>query len=217
MRRRPVYELHRRACRRCRDRPDRGSQSPQLAMKAAFINVRNSIVPTRAKNQPTHLGQAATTPVSSKLLLMAFAALFVTERCCGDQGAARRDYDRAQLKRSLFHEKVSFLDESRQLIVVKTQGWNSTPALMQLFERSRVGEVWTPASPAYPAVVGGNGVAWGIGLHSNPADGHALKKEGDGRSPAGVFSLSRIYGYAPAEETRSLKFSYLQINDRFEG
>jgi L,D-peptidoglycan transpeptidase YkuD (ErfK/YbiS/YcfS/YnhG family) len=36
-------------------------------------------------------------------------------------------------------------------------------------------------------------LVWGRGLHPNPA-GTGLKKEGDGRSPAGVFDLGGVWG-----------------------
>ncbi len=48
---------------------------------------------------------------------------------------------------------------------------------------------WTPARSAFPAVIGRKGLA--------PA---GEKREGDGRSPAGVFPLGLAFGYASAPE-----------------
>ncbi|MBI4668865.1 MAG: L,D-transpeptidase family protein, partial [Elusimicrobia bacterium] len=48
-----------------------------------------------------------------------------------------------------------------------------------------------------PAVIGRKGMAWGIGLHPSGMAG-PQKKEGDFKTPAGVFSLGRGYGYEGA-------------------
>ena len=58
-----------------------------------------------------------------------------------------------------------------------------------------------PRAPAWQGVVGRTGTAWGAGLHGTGAptgrDG-PRKREGDGKSPAGVFALRGSYGYAAA-------------------
>lgn len=46
------------------------------------------------------------------------------------------------------------------------------------------------------AAVGRSGIAWGRGLHLEGIPG-PVKREGDGRAPAGVFELRRATGYAP--------------------
>jgi D-alanyl-D-alanine dipeptidase len=55
--------------------------------------------------------------------------------------------------------------------------------------------------------VGRKGMAWGSGLHPEPAN---LKKEGDGKSPAGVFSLGTAFGFTPFQD---LKLPYLLIKE----
>ena len=44
---------------------------------------------------------------------------------------------------------------------------------------------------AAPVSVGRNGAAWGLGLHAAQPQG-PQKQEGDGRAPAGVFTLGAI-------------------------
>jgi L,D-peptidoglycan transpeptidase YkuD (ErfK/YbiS/YcfS/YnhG family) len=48
-----------------------------------------------------------------------------------------------------------------------------------------------------PVSLGRSGLAWGRGLHAAQDDG-PRKREGDGRSPAGVFELRGMTGYASA-------------------
>ena len=92
------------------------------------------------------------------------------------------------------------LREARQLILVLTPAWDSVPAELARYERSSAGAPWRPVSPATPVVVGRTGLAWGIGLHSEVPPGIRPKKEGDGKSPAGVFLLLESLGYAAASE-----------------
>ena len=83
--------------------------------------------------------------------------------------------------------------DARQLVLVVTDGWDATTGTLQRFEL-RDGR-WQTASTPSPISVGRNGAAWGLGLH--PAQpGGPQKQEGDGRAPAGVFTLGEAFGYA---------------------
>ena len=88
--------------------------------------------------------------------------------------------------------------DSRQLIVVTTDSWEATSGSLQLFER--VEGNWEPVSDLIPVVVGRAGLGWGTGLHPEQTNG-PTKREGDGRAPAGVFSLTETFGYAESEAT----------------
>jgi len=82
---------------------------------------------------------------------------------------------------------------------------------MQRFERASPAATWTAVGVPEPIVVGKTGLAWGRGLHGEGALGEGpVKHEGDGKSPAGAFSLSRVFGYAPADSMRRLKMPYVQ-------
>ena len=88
--------------------------------------------------------------------------------------------------------------DARQLVLVVTDGWDATTGTLQRFEM-RDGR-WQAVATAAPVSVGRNGAAWGLGLHPAQSQG-PQKQEGDGRAPAGVFTLGDAFGYAADADT----------------
>jgi D-alanyl-D-alanine dipeptidase len=107
---------------------------------------------------------------------------------------------------------------SRQLVVVTTDGWDTVDGVLRRYERAKTAGQWRPVGDSVPVVVGRNGMAWGRGLQGEPpvagndssSGAPPVKKEGDGRSPAGIFSLSSAFGYAPRDQAGVLKLPYEQ-------
>lgn len=89
----------------------------------------------------------------------------------------------------------ALLDGSDQALLVLAGDWNATQGNLQAFERSWTG-AWKPVGGDVPVQMGRNGLGWGLGLHPEQ-DGGPRKGEGDGRAPAGVFSLGPAFGPAP--------------------
>jgi L,D-peptidoglycan transpeptidase YkuD (ErfK/YbiS/YcfS/YnhG family) len=84
-------------------------------------------------------------------------------------------------------------DDCTQLIVGIAPTWNSMRGELQLFERAP-GAGWQPVSAPRPVLFGKNGLAWGSGLEGQNESG-LRKTERDGRAPAGVFRIGKIYTY----------------------
>src|SRR5438093_6348680 len=84
-------------------------------------------------------------------------------------------------------------DDCTQLIVGIAPTWNSMRGNLQLFERAPGGN-WAPVAPAVPVLFGKSGVAWGSGLAGQNENG-LRKTERDGRAPAGIFRIGKIYTY----------------------
>jgi L,D-peptidoglycan transpeptidase YkuD (ErfK/YbiS/YcfS/YnhG family) len=84
--------------------------------------------------------------------------------------------------------------DCRQLIVSVAPNWDSMRGHMQLFERTRNGGQWTKVGSAVPVLFGKHGVAWGTGL-AGQNEGGLQKHERDGRAPAGIFRIGKIYTY----------------------
>ena len=87
-----------------------------------------------------------------------------------------------------------------QLVVVTSSGFEAWRAQLQRYERA-VGGSWQVVGEPIDVVLGRSGYAWGNGVHGSGApEGRSgpVKREGDGRSPAGVFAIGTVHGYAPA-------------------
>jgi L,D-peptidoglycan transpeptidase YkuD (ErfK/YbiS/YcfS/YnhG family) len=84
-------------------------------------------------------------------------------------------------------------DDCTQLIVGLAPDWDSSHGQLRLFERAAGGN-WTPISHQVPILLGKSGLAWGIGVAGQDEPG-LHKKERDGRAPAGIFRLGKVYTY----------------------
>lgn len=103
-----------------------------------------------------------------------------------------------------------------QAVVVTTKDWKAVQGTGQLFERKNTASKWKTIGKSFPVVVGKNGMAWGAGLHELPSDTGRLlmKTEGDGKSPAGIFSLTSAFG--SIEKPAKLTFPYLKLTSTVE-
>lgn len=100
--------------------------------------------------------------------------------------------------------------DCRQVIVGSADGWNSSHVQLSLLEKGPRG--WVMAKGPFPARLGKSGLVWGNGLSAPPAGG-AAKKEGDLRSPAGIFELGGAYGTVP-EPRKKRAMPYRRITSR---
>jgi zinc D-Ala-D-Ala dipeptidase len=81
------------------------------------------------------------------------------------------------------------------------------------YERTTAG--WTQVGSPMDVVLGKNGIGWGRGLHGDGAPGELtgpVKEEGDGKAPAGVFTIGGAYGY-DAAPPMGTQVPYVQLTD----
>jgi D-alanyl-D-alanine dipeptidase len=103
---------------------------------------------------------------------------------------------------------------ARQLLLATVEDWDDVTAELARFERAP-GGAWKPVGQAWPAVIGARGSAWGRGLHGDAAPagrGGPVKREGDGKSPAGTFALGASFGYA-SQSVPGARVSYAALDD----
>ena len=104
-----------------------------------------------------------------------------------------------------------------QLVTVTTNGWEDINATVNLYERTAgAGSMWRRFGNPFPAVIGEQGLAWGIGLHGAGKPGEPEKREGDKKAPAGVFRFGDVFGTARPEQVRFLRLSYREVTSTTE-
>jgi L,D-peptidoglycan transpeptidase YkuD (ErfK/YbiS/YcfS/YnhG family) len=99
---------------------------------------------------------------------------------------------------------------STQCLVGIADGWNSSTVTLDLYEKNN--GKWKAVSQSWAGRLGKNGLVWGKGIHLVPP-GAATKKEGDNRSPAGVFSIGGVWGY-DATVRKHPDLAYRQVTSR---
>jgi L,D-peptidoglycan transpeptidase YkuD (ErfK/YbiS/YcfS/YnhG family) len=99
--------------------------------------------------------------------------------------------------------------DASQMIVVTTADWNADHGVLRTFERKH--GHWQRVKSATPVTIGKNGAGWGLGLHAPQSSGPA-KREGDNRSPAGVFRIGEAFGYAARADT-AMPYRALSASD----
>lgn len=100
---------------------------------------------------------------------------------------------------------------ARQLITGVVADWDATRVTLRRWRRED--GAWRADGEPWQGVIGKTGAAWGHGLHGAGAPegrGGPIKREGDGKSPAGVFELRGAYGYA-AKAPRNTLLPYAQL------
>jgi D-alanyl-D-alanine dipeptidase len=102
-------------------------------------------------------------------------------------------------------------DSSSQLLVVTSNDWSELHARAQRYRRQGAGFI--KIGTAFPVVLGKNGLGWGRGIRSDPPPSGPSKREGDGKSPAGLFALGTAFGYDAAVSTR---LPYLPLSPTIE-
>jgi len=100
----------------------------------------------------------------------------------------------------------------RQLVVVTSPDAESTGASLYTFEKTKDGG-WQRVAGPQAVMLGRSGLAWGRGLHEKQEG--LQKKEGDGKSPAGIFTFGPAFGYAPPGSA-TFKLPYVQATDVLE-
>jgi D-alanyl-D-alanine dipeptidase len=110
---------------------------------------------------------------------------------------------------------VTPLDSSTQLVLVVTPAWDSTSGSLRRFERDTPVGAWRQVGDVEPIVVGRTGVAWDD-RQVRPAPGEPVKREGDGRSPAGAFALDTAFGFNSRQTVSWVRLPYVRLRETTE-
>lgn len=99
---------------------------------------------------------------------------------------------------------------STQCLTGIADTWDSSTVTLRFYEKE-AGK-WVQRGQPWQGRLGKKGLIWGSGIHPVPA-GASIKKEGDWRSPAGVFTLGGAWGYESKIRKHPQLF-YRQITPR---
>lgn len=88
------------------------------------------------------------------------------------------------------------LRDARQLLLVVAGGWSSHDARLRRFERRGDAAPWQVIGQPVAVSLGRSGLAPASGQVAAGAADVPPKREGDGRSPAGIFPITALFGYA---------------------
>ncbi|MBP8917990.1 MAG: L,D-transpeptidase family protein [Chitinophagales bacterium] len=105
-------------------------------------------------------------------------------------------------------EQIDYPETSLQKLVVDIYALNSTRGMMRVYERTDTGRSWGNPVMKFEVVIGKNGLAFDSTQFKKLEYGH-YKHEGDGCSPAGLFTLGKIFSY---HDTTGLKMPFEQVD-----
>lgn len=100
-------------------------------------------------------------------------------------------------------------ETSTQAIIGISSDWNSSHVTLTMVEKNAAGK-WQRVLGPFPGRLGRNGSVWGLGMHRNPT-GATIKKEGDGRSPAGIYALGGLWVNNPEPVKHDPAIPYVQV------
>lgn len=111
-------------------------------------------------------------------------------------------------------EYPQLIENSRQMLLVITAVNSAQTGTSYQFYRDKEGDDWQITRDTISVVVGRKGLAWGAEESFDAELEIPQKVEGDGKSPAGVFTLGACFGFA--NEIKDLKLPYLHITEMTE-
>jgi L,D-peptidoglycan transpeptidase YkuD (ErfK/YbiS/YcfS/YnhG family) len=88
------------------------------------------------------------------------------------------------------------LAQATRLALVVVPRMDATKAVLYTFERDVPATSWVRRGGAEACVVGTRGIAWGDTFRSYAKQGEPIKREGDKRTPAGVYRFGKTFGFA---------------------
>jgi D-alanyl-D-alanine dipeptidase len=109
---------------------------------------------------------------------------------------------------------ASPLDGSTQHVLVVTPAWDSTSGTLRRYEREGT-ERWRQVGASVPVVVGTSGLGWDD-ARPVPAGAAPIKREGDGRSPAGAFPIDTAFGFDIRQVVPWIRLPYVQLRTTTE-
>ena len=125
---------------------------------------------------------------------------------------------RPEASAPLSQKVLPMLALSQQLLLVVAPVWEGCIGQLQRYQRMSSAGEWQALGREISVSLGKSGLAWGRGLHTSVSEAGPEKREGDGCSPAGIFSITALFGYAAPDSALALgaKLPYLCATDNLK-
>ena len=101
------------------------------------------------------------------------------------------------------------LISATRLLVVSTVDLTSANATARLYRRAKSTDRWTPAAGPWRVTIGKRGLGWAWDQRQLGKGAEPVKREGDGKTPAGIFAGGFPFGF----QRLALK-NYLRVKPR---
>lgn len=99
-------------------------------------------------------------------------------------------------------------DDVNQIVLVLADSWQGIDG--KLYRLEKLGKSWQILDAPIQVVIGKGGIAWANKALQEKYSNGPLKKEGDNKTPAGIFNLVYAMGYQ-AETDKNSAFNYRKI------
>jgi L,D-peptidoglycan transpeptidase YkuD (ErfK/YbiS/YcfS/YnhG family) len=90
--------------------------------------------------------------------------------------------------------------DAEKLVLVLSASMSARAAKAEFFERGKDGR-WTRAGKLRSATLGKNGLGWAWTHKRLATRGQPVKREGDGKTPAGFFGVGKPFGFASSKRS----------------
>ena len=143
-----------------------------------------------------------------KRIIFCLLGLFCFANCENQTKASVQDMEKSEAREKIT-QKLS--EEAKQLIVVTSPNDSSIQATLYRFEWKN--EAWQQIDNQHPVTLGRTGLAPGKGMLSPNELSGKPKQEGDGKSPAGIFSIGTAFGYQALKAKNEINLPYTQVTE----
>ncbi len=129
---------------------------------------------------------------------------------CNEPSVEFKDIDsNIELEKSVSVEIETF--NAEQLIVVLVENNDAINGILRRFEI--INDKWVQIDSAISVTIGKKGLAKGIGEEIEFDVSGATKREGDGKSPSGVFSIGSAFGFDFPDTNVDIKLPFYHITE----
>jgi D-alanyl-D-alanine dipeptidase len=126
--------------------------------------------------------------------------LAITFISCSDNPKSTEAEHNSQAKNAISMRSFSQTFHTKQVLLVTSIDEQAIQGKIRLLQWDEAAQKWQQELGETPVTLGRTGLAWAKGHHPASWNNGIMKKEGDGKSPQGIFAVTSFFGYKPEKE-----------------